>query len=348
MPFTAQELENAAVAALAWHRNTPKVDKQALQDKPLYRMMSGKEKTFPGGRDEITGRVKGVYSTTIQGFSADDTVSYGNPTNLREWRMPWKLVHSGISFTMHELLKSGISITDTVTGEKTSQASQSEKIMLANLLDDKIDDMEEGTQRGMNSMFWLDGSQDPDLCAGVTYFVNDTPTADLTIAGLNQIAHPWWRNRANLNITLGVGPETGAVLNTFQYEFRQLRRFGGRPDTMLAGSDMMDRVEKELKAQGYYTQTGWAGQGKIDGSVADLAFKGVDIQYDPTLDDLGWSKRAYVLDSKRIHPMVIDGESGKDHAPARPENKYAYYRARTWVGGIVCSQRNAHGVYAFV
>ena len=46
--------------------------------------------------------------------------------------------------------------------------------------------------------------------------------------------------------------------------------------------------------------------------------------------------------------MVIDGESGKDHAPARPEDKYVFYRARTWVGGLICNRRNGNGVYAFV
>ena len=347
MPFTAQELENAANAAIEYHWNTPTVRSQTIQDKPLLAKMTSKTKMFPGGKDNITVRVKGIYSTTIQGFTADETVSYNNPANIKSAVFPWKLIHSGISFTMHELLKSGISITDSTTGENTSQSSKSEKIMLANLLNDKIEDMVEGTDRGMNAMFWGDGTADPDLVPGVTSIVVDDPTAAATVGGLSQVAHPWWRNRANLTISLGAGPETGAVLNTLQYEFRQLRRYGGKPDTILAGSDMMDRIEKELKAQGYYTDSGWANKGKIDGSVSDLAFKNVMIEYDPTLDDLGYSKRAYVLDMRTLHPMVIDGENGKDHAPARPENKYVYYRARTWVGGLVANQRNANGVYAF-
>ena len=347
MPFTAQELENAANAAIEYHWNTPKVRSQTIQDKPLLKMMSSKEKTFPGGLDYITARVKGTYTTTIQGFSAAGEVTYDNPANIKQAKAPWKLIHSGISFTMHELLKSGISITDSTTGENASRASKSEKIRLADLLDDKIEDMREGTDRGMNEMFWRDGTQDADLVPGVLSFVVDDPTASATVLGLDQVVNTWWRNRANLTISLGASAATGAVLTELQSEFRQLRKYGGRPDTMLAGSDMMDRLEAELKAQGYYTMSGWANQGRIDGSITDLAFKGVNIEYDPTLDDLGYSKRMYVLDSKRIYPMVIEGENGKDHAPARPENKYVYYRARTWVGGLMCDQRNSHGVYAF-
>lgn len=347
MPFTAQELEHAANAAIEFHWNTPTVKSQTIQDKPLLGKMMGKVKTFPGGKDNITVRVKGIYTTTIQGFTADEAVSYANPANIKTAVYPWKLVHSGISFTMHELLKSGISITDSTTGEGTSQASRAEKVALANLLNDKIEDMKEGTDRGMNTMFWRDGTQDADLVPGLTSFVVDDPTAPTTVGGLSQVSHPWWRNRASLNITLGASAATGAVLNTLQREMRQLRRFGGRPDTMLAGSDMMERIEQELKAQGYYTDRGWANIGRIDGSVGDLGFKGVSIEYDPTMDDLGYAKRIYVLDSRSIHPMVIDGENGKDHAPARPENKYVFYRARTWVGGLVCNQRNANGVYGF-
>ena len=199
---------------------------------------------------------------------------------------------------------------------------------------------------GLEAEGVLDGTQDASLVPGVTSFVVDNPTLDVTVAGLNQVTHTWWRNRASLAIALGASPATGAVLNTLQYEFRQLRRYGKGPNLALAGSDMMTRIEQELKAQGYYTQTGWANKGRIDGSVSDLAFKGLNIDYDPTLDDLGYGKRLYLLDTKAIRPMVIDGESGKDHAPARPEDKYVFYRAMTWFGGLICNQRNANGVYS--
>lgn len=36
----------------------------------------------------------------------------------------------------------------------------------------------------------------------------------------------------------------------------------------------------------------------------------------------------------------------KRHNPARPADKYVMYRALTWVGGLVCRQRNANGVYS--
>ena len=71
-------------------------------------------------------------------------------------------------------------------------------------------------------------------------------------------------------------------------------------------------------------------------------------EYDPTLDDEGLSKYCYVIDTKRIFPKVMDGEDMKKHAPARPEDRYVMYRAVTWTGGVVCTQRNTSGVYSIV
>jgi hypothetical protein len=52
------------------------------------------------------------------------------------------------------------------------------------------------------------------------------------------------------------------------------------------------------------------------------------------------------MDTKHLFPMVVAGENMKKHAPARPENKYVFYRAVTYAGALVCRQRNSHGVYS--
>ena len=124
------------------------------------------------------------------------------------------------------------------------------------------------------------------------------------------------------------------------------RRYGGRPNLVLCGSDFIEAMENELRAKGNYTLEGWTSKKATDASLADISFKGVNFQYDPTLDDMSKSKYCYVLDTRRIFPKVLQGESMKKHQPARPENKYVFYRAMTWAGGLVCTQRNCHGVYA--
>ena len=348
MPFTVQEIENISNSMLEYHWDTPNVRSQTIQNKPLLKKMRDAQTTFPGGKDNITGRVKGEYTTGIEGFVHDDKVSYNNPANIKKFTVPWKLIHAGITFTMHEMIEGGIEIVDTSDAEGDRRKSNREKMLLADLLKDKMEDMSEGWDRGFNSMLWQDGTQDPKLVPGITSFILDDPTSATVVAGIDQSSNDWWRNRANVSITLG--DTTGAsqaVFNTLQSEMRQLKRFGKGPDCFLCGSDWLDRAEKELRAKGNFTDSGWAQSGGIDASVSDVKFKGIQMMYDPTLDDLGKSKYMYAIDSKAIMLKAVQGESMKKHNPARPENQYTFHRAVTWVGGLICNQRNTSGVYAF-
>lgn len=347
MPFSAQELENAANAVIQFHYNTPQVRSQSIQDKPLLEAMTNAEKTFPGGKDEITFAVKGTYTTTIQGFSDSDTVSYTNPSNIKRGRAPWKLIHAGLEITMHELLKAGISIDEGSDGDldRAKRHSNSEKVVLADMLKDKVEDLMEGTDRGMNSMYWKDGTQDSKQVPGIRSFVLDDPTTATVVLGIDQSANTWWRNRASLALSTA-SAAAQVVVQKLQKEWRQLRRYGGRPNLVLCGSDFLDWMEQELRSKGNYTMEGWTAKKSMDASLADISFKGVNFQYDPTLDDDGKAKYCYVLDTRHIYPMVIEGESMKKHSPERPANQYLFYRALTWVGGLVCDQRNAQGVYS--
>ncbi|WP_176074327.1 MULTISPECIES: phage major capsid protein [Brucella] len=345
MPFTVDELENIANSAMDYHWNTPEVRKQTLQDRPLLEALTSVEETFPGGKEYITGGVKGDPTTGIQGFEADDTVSYSNPTGTKRFHYPWKLIHGGIKVTMHELAKDGISISDSATGKGESNHSQREKTVLANIFKEKLWDMSEGIDRDMNEMYWGDGSTDPKLIPGITSFIHDNPTAAGVVGGIDQVANTWWRNRALLGIT-ATDPNAQNVVTALQKEWRQLRRYGGRPNLVLAGSDFLEAIEKELRAKGSYTLEGWTSKSKTDASIADISFKGVSFKYDPTLDDMSKSKYCYVLDTRHIKPMVLEGENWKNHNPARPENQYVIYRAKTYMGGLICDQRNVHGVYS--
>jgi hypothetical protein len=343
--FTVAEVENIANSTLDFYLERRKVEAQTLQDKPLLKAMRAAEKTFPGGKELLTGAAKFDYTTTIQGFENDDEVDYANPTNTKRYSYPWKLIHSGIQFSMHECAKDGISISDTTNGKGESEHSDRELTALVNILEEKFDDMMEGTDRGFNEMYWADGSADPKLVPGVTSFVLNDPTSATVVGGIDQSSNTGWRNRASLALDAST-PSNNVVTTKLQKEYRQLRRYGGNPTLWLAGSDFIEALEKELRASGTYTQDGFMSKGKTDTGMADISFKRNAIMYDPTLDDLGKSKYLYVLDPKVFQPWVVDGENMKKHFPARPENKYVFYRAMTWMGGLVCKKRNALGVYS--
>jgi len=360
MPFTAEEVGNISNALLD-HYMKGRAESQSIQDKPMLKAMKAKQKTFPGGKEYIRGNVKGDYTTAFMGYEHDDTVTYANPANIKQWSYPWKELHAGISLTLTELKKAGISVSDSLNGEKTVEHSDRELVEITNLMEDKLDDMSEGIDRSLNDMFWRDGTQSAKVFAGVQAFVTLNPAVGLT-GGIDRATNRWWRNRARVGslsaesgrstiesitgskITASTSLQT--LTKTLRSEARQLRRFGGRPNLVLCGSAFLDALEGEIHEKGTYTQTGFINNGKNDIGMAQISMRGVgDFEYDPTLDDLGYLKFCYMLDTRFLHPMVMDGEDMKAHAPARPPEKYVLYRAVTHTAGLVAKKLNCHGVY---
>lgn len=341
MPFTAQQLASMANAALDFYIKGPALA-QTAQERPLLAKMRAAQKTFSGGNGFIRRNIKADYSTAFTGFENDDVLTFGNPGNIRQIYFPWKEMHAGIETTLTELKKDGISVVDSMTGAKTVDHSQAEVHRITGIWNDKLDDMKEGSERSFNRIMWQDGSQDSKVFAGIRAFVTETPTVGV-IAGQDRSVSTWWRNRAALGISPSVTNQT--LTKRMRYEARQLRRYGGRPNLVLAGSDFLQAIEDEVAEKGTYTQTGFSGG--VNASVGSISVRGIGtFEYDPTLDDLGLSKYCYVLDTTKLYPMVMEGEDMKKHVPARPHDQMVIYQGVTWTGALVCEQMNAHGVYS--
>ena len=354
MAFSQGELDNITNAALDYYIEKGEVFSSTIQDKPLLAALDKKAKTFPGGKGAISVAVKGQYDSSLGGYTHNDTVSYVNPAKIKRANYTWKEHHIGIGVTLTELKRDGISVVDSLNSDSLKNNRGREETALANLLEDKLGDMAEGYARGLNTFLWGDGTADANAMAGIRAFIKDAPAAAAsTVGGIDQNAgaNSWWRNRVNLAVTTtSSGDELISFLNT---EFRQLQRFGGKPDVALCGSDFMDRLNKELRARGYYTDAGFARGSDI--KHGDLTFGGLVFKYDPTMDDIGttlggatsYAKRAYIIDSSKICLYYMENEKMKRHSPARPYNSYVMYRAMTTTGALAATQLNCHGVYQF-
>jgi hypothetical protein len=269
------------------------------------------------------------------------------PANIKRAKYPWREHHIGLQVTHTELKIDGISVVDPGSnGERTSEHSRREMTELVGLLEDKLFDLGEKYARDMNLLLYGDGVADPKALAGLKLLVADDPSVGI-VGGLDRslAAYSWWRNRAytaafGAKVTgtpalgkWGGGPITsniangGALLQVLQAERRQLTRYGGNPDLFLAGSAFIGAMETEIRANGNYSMTGF--NKNQDGSMGSMQFGGQDVIYDPTLDDMGLSKRAYWIDSKMIALMCMEDEWMHKHTPARPENKFVIYRSIT-------------------
>lgn len=349
MAFTAAELTSIANAALSFYIDRGKMHDQAIQDKPLLAVLENKKKSFPGGDGTLSVGVKGVYGAggvndQFAGYTHDDAVNFYTPSNMLRAEYDWREHHIGFTMTHTELKMDGLSVEDT-NGASTTAHSQRELTVLKGLLDNKLEDFGEQRNRSMNALLWGDGTTDPKALAGVRSIIVDDPTTG-TVGGISAATNTWWRNRARTaahGTAGGTGAVTsspangGALWEVLQHEWRQLRRWGGNPDIRLAGSDFIQALEREMKANGNYSDKGFAGGG--EGGIGDVTFKGKAFVYDPTLDDLGLSKRAYMWDSRDIALYAMENEWNRQHTPARPHNKFVLYRSLTATGQLVCRRR---------
>jgi hypothetical protein len=360
MAFTAGEIANIANAALNFYLNKGDTFKQSIQKRPFWDALESKAKTFPGGKGEVSLAVEGDFGAggtndSVKGYTHDDKVAFYNPANILRANFAWREHHIGISLTHTELKIDGISVVDT-NGERTSNHSQRELTVLVNLLEDKLFALGEQYARGMNTLAYGDGVSDAKALAGIGALVRANPAAG-TVGGLSSVDHAFWRNRARtaayaaaVTATPGLAgsggdavtsnvADGGALAQVLQFEYRQLARFGGKPTNAFCGSAFLDALEKELRANGIYSQTGFAsGQ---DMSIGKLNFMGTEFVYDPTLDDLNLSKRCYWLDMKNIKLMKMESEWLKNHTPSRPADQFILYRSITSTGAMIASQLNS-------
>lgn len=336
-------VQSAADYALDFYVRGP-MTQQTIQDKPLIRFLEGAKKSFPGGKANISLPVKGANMNDTAGFFAgytgDSTLTFTQKTLGVRAAYAWKEVHAGYVVTFTELLQDGITVTD---GEHaTSDNDQVTLTRLTGILKDAMSDFGEGWARAKNNMYWRDGSQDSNQVPGVLSLILDDPTSG-TVGGLSQAANSWWRSRKNLSLAYSADNQQLSIF--FRNEIIQLRRYGGRPNKALCGSEFWNALATEVQAKGIYTQSGFTGGTDIGIPVSSIKLEGVEFEYDPTLDDLGMAKRCYLFDSRRITLMPIEGNDNITYSPARPYNYFVFLKSMAWRGGLVSNQLNAMGVY---
>lgn len=363
MPLSAAQLQFIVDSTLDYYINKDTAFAQTLQIRPLVAKMEGSAAEFPGGQGGLSIAVKGAFGAAgvndgLVGFEYDDTVNFYNPANLARLRFIWRELHLGLSMTLTELKRDGISVVDSMDSASTSNHAGREQTALIGILKDKLYDFGEQYGRSMNAILWGDGTADAKGLHGLRHFLVADPTIG-TVGGMNRAtaANAYIRNRARtaaFQAKVAITPALsvhggnavtsnvangGALIEALQIEKRQLTRYGGRPDCFMAGSDFIGAYEREIKSNGNYSLNGF--KGAQDGAIGNVLFDGTTIVYDPTLDDLGLSKRAYWWDSRHIQLMKMSGEWRKTHTPARPPAQFLMYRSITSTGQLVCKQLNS-------
>jgi hypothetical protein len=368
MAFTPAEITNISNAALDYYLDKGDQWRQTLQKRPLMDKLVSKKKYFPGGKGNISVAVSGDFGNgtgvndVLKGYTHDDAVLFYTPANIKRANYPWREHHIGLELTHTELKIDGISVVDPGSnGERLSEHSRREMTVLVGLLEDKLFDLGEKYARDFNLLLYGNGVADPKALAGLALLVADDPSIG-TVGGLDRslTVYEWWRNIAfttAFGVKVGATPALaqwggdsvkpdvangGALLTLMQKARRMLTRYGGEPDLIVAGSDFLAGMEMEIRANGSYSMGGF--NKSQDGAMGTMHFGGTEVIYDPTLDDMGRSRFAYWLDTKKIMLYCMEDEWMHKHTPARPHDKFLMYRSITSTCQLIGKQFNSSAV----
>jgi hypothetical protein len=350
MPFTAAELTNITNSALDHYMDRGKVHAQFIQNKPMLKAFDEAAGTFPGGKEFVSLAVKaGQGGLSLAGYTHDDQLSYGNPATTKRINFSWREHFIGMGLTHTELKHDGITVIENGGSQRTSEKDGREEQALANILENKIEDMAEDYAVSLDSLIHGDGSSDAKALAGIGAFILPDPDTGST-GGLSRVTNSWWQNRnrtaAGSTVITSSPTNGGALLQVLQAEQRQLDRYASnRKSRKFAGSDFLGALELELRANGNYTLNGWQSGAKADGAMPAISFAGITIEYDPTLDNLSLAKRMYDIDMNAIKLLYMSGEKMKKANPARPHDRFVMYQGMSTTAVMVCKRLNSSGVY---
>ncbi|MGZ6007677.1 MAG: phage major capsid protein [Rhizomicrobium sp.] len=356
MAFTADEIANINNAALEAYIDKGRVWAQNIANKPMLEAFNAAAGKFSGGKDNVNFAVKaGQGGGSLAGYSGDDQLGFYNPTGTKRVKFPWREHFIGIQVTHTELKTDGINIIEDGADQTDSAMDGREEHALANLLDEKMDDLGEDYAFSLDRLIHGDGTADAKAIAGIQSIILDVPSVGST-GSLSRVANTYWRNRA-ATVANGVAGFQGAIASNtaaggaliefLEKEWLQLSKYrkGTTKYKLFAGSDFIAAYRKEMRANGYYTMNGL--KGSVDGSQGPLEWHGNPIQWDPTLDDIGLGKRLYVIDMSKtgLRLLYMDGNRMKKHNPARPYDRMVMYNGISMTGVLVAKQLNTSAVY---
>lgn len=339
------------IASTLENFNDPKDPKDILQhvlNKPLLRILMNAKLEFAAAgpasgttspanlREPVMGKLMKDQPGFYVGISGSDVLAFKSSDGAIQTTFPVRWMHAGFQITHEELMMQGVEINK----DNNTKSNGDDRVKLFDALELKKADYMESIMFARNQTLWLDGTQDAKAIGGIKSILTDDPTAGIT-GGINRV-NAWWRHIARTGVggalpKLQYSKADQTLTETINADMRQLQKYGGRINAALAGSDVCDAYEREARAKGLLTQRGWTD------ATTNVAVKGikvgdVEIEYDPTLDDMGESKRIYMWDTSRIRLRPQKKQWGRVTNQNQPADQFVMLMSTTDRGGLTARQ----------
>lgn len=345
MPVTPAQLAAGANSQLMSYAANDPID-QFTTARPFSDWLVRNKEESIFGNGIFNEKARFTNSSNYQNYSGDDQVSYNKKVPIVLAPYQHYEAHDGFTLNETELANNGVLLTD----DREAVASGAEKIQIVNLLKDNRATLKDGFQEAWDLEAHRSGALSAKSVPGLDALVSVDGLG--TIGGINASTVAQWKN----NFNTGIDPTTpGTLTAAMETEWRKCMTYGklGAPDFIPCGSKFYDAYRKD----GLLTvnrQLGISGKNgtNVDNSVVGLYFKGVQVVWDPTMDNLqalddptiDWDKRCYFLNSKAIKLRPNKGRWMIQRQPPRIYDRYTYYFGLTADYGITVKQRNAMSV----
>lgn len=345
MAFTSEQLSYAGLAAMN-HEIRQKPEDLYNTERPLLKLLNGKKKSFPGAKQYIIEKLRTSNDSNFQWFGPDGQVSYNRKRTLSQAQFAWGSAHDGFGLTEEELLQNYITVTD----DRNATPTNDEQKQFVNIITENTETLKLGFNEKFDYQLHLDGTQDAEAIPGLDALIATDPTTG-TVGGINRAtaSNAFWRNR----FKIGVASTAGLLQQEMEKMWRDCTRLGGgAPDTIIAGTKFIDAYRADLRATNTINVNNTVGGITLDGGVSKLYFKGVEVQWDPVMDDLqaatgatvNWDKRCYMINSKTLKLRPAEGHDMVGRRPPRAYDRYTHYWGVTWRGAMTIVNPSANGV----
>lgn len=351
MPFNAEQLAYGGRAAIDFYLKNDPID-QVNTAHPLFDKLVGKKQEYGGGLQYVVEQLRESNDSNFQGYFGDSQVTYNRKRTLNQAKYEWGSFHDGFGLNEDELTQNGIVMTD----EKSPTPTKTEKFQLTNLIKENMETLKLGFTEGMDRMLHRDGTQSTLEIAGLDALIAVDPTTG-TVGGIDASAKTYWRNQVSLNIA------QADLIQTMEQQWRECVRYGGQsPDFILAGETFIDIYRAAATAAiNRQVQIGDSGGNRnpvtLDGGIGagvetGLFFKGVQIIWDPTFEELDtldsptqeWVSRAYFINTRHLKLRPIKGHWMVPRKPPRVYDRYVQYWATTAKCALTTGKRRAHAL----
>lgn len=346
MPISNADLQELAKVSLdEYLRNMP-VDQIATERPLLKKLMEGR-KTFLGAKQNVVENIRKTYGSNFNWAYGEAAVTFNKRNTTEQAAFPWRRAVDGLYIDYDRLFGNGIKVRE---GERGAyKLEQNEKVQLLNLLDEQMESLKEGFMQKLDFELHRSGAASADAVTGLDALVSIAPSSGV-VGGLDRASATYWRNSAETAISTGTA---GNLAERMEYHWRKAIKHGGSPNFILAGGKFIDAYRKEItvtnNADAKSVKTLDAGVGS--GVNTGLYFKGVEIIWDPSFEDLDaletpaveWEKRCYFLNTKYLKLRDDDIDIV---TPIRPHDVLAMYAMVNLRLALSLSRSNAQAVLA--